>query len=134
MEASSSLTGQDLIELHVHGSPSVVQAVLHSLSRLQNLRPAEPGEFTMRAFENGRMDLTQVEGLRDLLNAETEIQRQLAIKQTGVSWFMYIFRLYFDTIVHTEYKPFPFCCRINFLHSTTKLGLILSPHHRLSRQ
>ena len=70
-----SYTGEAVVELHCHGSPAVLDAVLEALSTLPGLRPAEPGEFTRRALENGRMDLAQVEGLADLLDAETEAQR-----------------------------------------------------------
>lgn len=78
-EAPDSYTGDDLVELQCHGGRAVVAAVLRRLGRDPALRPAMPGEFTQRAFENGRMDLTQVEGLGDLLAAETEGQRRLAM-------------------------------------------------------
>lgn len=71
----ASYTGEAVVELHCHGSPAVLEAVLTALSTLPRLRPAEPGEFTRRALGNGRMDLAQVEGLADLLDAETEAQR-----------------------------------------------------------
>lgn len=79
--APASFTGEDSVELHLHGSPAVVAAVQSELSRLGS-RPAEPGEFTRRAFESGRLDLTQAEALADLLTAETEIQRRQAIANT----------------------------------------------------
>lgn len=72
-------TGEDLAELHVHGGRAVVAAVLAALAALDGLRPAEAGEFTRRAFENGRMDLSEAEGLADLLAAETEGQRRSAL-------------------------------------------------------
>jgi tRNA modification GTPase len=72
-------TGEDLAELHLHGGRAVVAAMLASLSQMNGLRPAEAGEFTRRAFENGRIDLAQAEGLADLLAAETESQRAAAI-------------------------------------------------------
>lgn len=72
-----------MIELHLHGSTAVVKAVLQALSSLEGFRPAEPGEFTRLAFDSGRMDLTEVEGLRDLIESETEAQRKLAIMQAG---------------------------------------------------
>jgi tRNA modification GTPase len=72
-------TGEDLAELHLHGGRAVVAAVLASLSQQKGLRPAQAGEFTRRAFENGRIDLAQAEGLADLLAAETESQRAAAI-------------------------------------------------------
>lgn len=72
-------TGEDLVELNLHGGRAVVAAVEAALAGLPGLRPAEPGAFTRRAFENGRLDLTQVEGLADLLAAETEHQRTAAL-------------------------------------------------------
>lgn len=72
-------TGEDLAELHLHGGRSVVAAVLHSLGELPGLRGARAGEFTRRAFENGRIDLAEAEGLADLLIAETEAQRRNAL-------------------------------------------------------
>jgi tRNA modification GTPase len=74
-------TGEDMVELHLHGGRAVVAAVLAELGRVPGLRPAEPGEFTRRAFENGRLDLTAVEGLADLIFAETEAQRARAMRQ-----------------------------------------------------
>ena len=77
----NSETGEDMAELQVHGGRAVIAAVLAALGRLEGLRPAEPGEFTRRAFENGRLDLTTVEGLADLIYAETEAQRRQAYRQ-----------------------------------------------------
>ena len=74
-----SATGEDLAELHVHGGRAVVAAVLNALGRMERCRPAHAGEFTRRALENGRIDLTEAEGLADLLVAETEAQRQSAL-------------------------------------------------------
>jgi tRNA modification GTPase len=79
MPAPHSFTGEDTAELQVHGSPAVVRALLRGLAALPCLRLAAPGEFTRRAFLNGRLDLTAVEGLGDLLEAETETQRQQAV-------------------------------------------------------
>ncbi|XP_054142632.1 tRNA modification GTPase GTPBP3, mitochondrial [Melozone crissalis] len=76
-----SFTGEDCAELHVHGGPAVVSGVLRALGRLPGLRPAEPGEFTRRAFAHGKLDLTAAEGLRDLIGAETEAQRRQALRQ-----------------------------------------------------
>lgn len=73
-----SFTGEPVVELHVHGSLAVVQAILGELSEIQNFRPAAAGEFTRRALDNRRLDLTQVEGLADLIEAETELQRRQA--------------------------------------------------------
>jgi tRNA modification GTPase len=78
-DGPASATGEDLLELHCHGGRAVVAAVLDALSRLDGLRSAEPGEFTRRALQNGRIDLTEAEGLADLLEAETEAQRRLAV-------------------------------------------------------
>lgn len=80
--APHSFTGEDVLELHVHGGVAVVDAVSDALAAL-GLRAAEPGEFTGRAFANGRMDLTAVEGLADLIAAQTEAQRRQAITQHG---------------------------------------------------
>jgi tRNA modification GTPase len=77
----ASFTGEDVAELHLHGGRAVVAAVLAALSELPGFRPAEAGEFTRRAFANGSMDLTQVEGLADLVQAETEAQRRQALRQ-----------------------------------------------------
>lgn len=71
-------TGEDSVELHLHGGRAIVAAVEAALSRLPGLRRAEPGEFTRRAFANGRIDLAEAEGLADLLIAETELQRRTA--------------------------------------------------------
>ena len=75
-----SFTGEDVVELHVHGSIAVVQAVLRELSTIQNLRHADAGEFTRRALENNRMDISRVEGLADLIDSETEAQRMQALR------------------------------------------------------
>jgi len=77
----ASFTGEDVAELHVHGGRAVVAAVLAALAELPGHRAAEAGEFTRRAFENGRADLTEVEGLADLIAAETEAQRRQALQQ-----------------------------------------------------
>lgn len=78
-----SATGEDLAELHLHGGRAVVAAVLGALGRVPGLRAAEPGEFTRRAFENGRIDLLEAEGLADLLEAETQSQRRAAMALAG---------------------------------------------------
>lgn len=78
-----SVTGESLVEIHCHGGRAVVAAILGALGRQRGLRPAEPGEFTRRALENGRMDLNAVEGLSDLLRAETETQRRAAMAMYG---------------------------------------------------
>lgn len=79
----ASFTGEDVAELQVHGGRAVVAAVLARLSAMDGLRPAEPGEFTRRAFVAGRLDLTEVEGLADLIRAETEAQRRQALRQAS---------------------------------------------------
>lgn len=79
--APHSETGEDVAELQLHGGRAVIAGVLSALSRIEGLRPAEPGEFTRRAFENGKLDLTAVEGLADLVMAETEGQRRQAFRQ-----------------------------------------------------
>jgi tRNA modification GTPase len=77
----NSETGEDTAELQLHGGRAVIAAALGALGRIDGLRPAEPGEFTRRAFENGKLDLTAVEGLADLIGAETEAQRRQAFRQ-----------------------------------------------------
>ncbi|MBU3029067.1 tRNA uridine-5-carboxymethylaminomethyl(34) synthesis GTPase MnmE [Paracoccus marinaquae] len=81
-EAGSSFTGEEVAELHLHGAPVVARRVGSALAAL-GARPAEAGEFTRRAFLNGRMDLAEVEGLGDLLEAETDAQRRLALRAAG---------------------------------------------------
>src|SRR5262245_24376590 len=79
--APHSETGEDVAELQLHGGRSVIASVFVALSKVAGLRPAEAGEFSRRAFENGKIDLTAVEGLADLVMAETEGQRRLAFRQ-----------------------------------------------------
>jgi tRNA modification GTPase len=79
--APHSFTGEDVVELHLHGSKAVMAALTRVLLQHSGLRLAEAGEFTRRAFLSGRMDLTQADGLADLLEAETEVQRQQAVRQ-----------------------------------------------------
>ena len=76
-------TGEDVAELHLHGGRAVVRAVEATLAALPGLRQAEPGEFTRRAFANGRIDLAEAEGLADLLAAETDLQRRAAMASAG---------------------------------------------------
>ena len=78
-----SFTGEDVAEFHVHGGRAVVAALLEALGRMRALRPAEPGEFSRRAFVAGRMDLTEAEGLADLIAADTTAQRRAALDQMG---------------------------------------------------
>jgi len=79
--APASFTGENVVELHVHGGRAVVDGVMGALSRMDGFRVAEPGEFTRRAFENSKMDLTAAEGLADLVDAETTAQRDQALRQ-----------------------------------------------------
>lgn len=84
-----SFTGEDVAELHLHGSIAVVSGVLSAFEHMNSqsshcvgrIRPAEAGEYTRRAFQNGKMDLTEVEGLADLLEAQTGVQRVQALNQ-----------------------------------------------------
>jgi tRNA modification GTPase len=79
--APSSATGENVAEFHIHGSRAVQAALFASLSALENVRAAEPGEFTRRAFENGKLDLTEAEALDDLIHADTDRQRRQALRQ-----------------------------------------------------
>jgi tRNA modification GTPase len=76
----ASATGEDVAEFHVHGGRAVLAALFAALSRFENVRAAEPGEFTRRAFENGKLDLTEAEGLDDLIHADTDRQRRQALR------------------------------------------------------
>jgi tRNA modification GTPase len=78
-DAPASSTGEDIVEFQCHGGHAVVDALLGVMTSIDGLRLAEPGEFTRRAFENGRIDLTEAEGLADLIEAETESQRKAAL-------------------------------------------------------
>ena len=75
-----SYTGEDMAEFHIHGSKAVIDALHHSISKIENCRLAESGEFTKLAFQNGKINLLKAESIADLISAETEIQRQQAIK------------------------------------------------------
>ncbi len=77
----ASATGEDVVEFHVHGGRAVLAALFAALSGFADVRPAEPGEFTRRAFENGKLDLTEAEGLDDLIHADTDRQRRQALRQ-----------------------------------------------------
>jgi tRNA modification GTPase len=79
--APASFTGEDVAEFHIHGGKAILDAVFVALSALPGLRPAEAGEFTRRAVENGKLDLTRAEALADLIDAETESQRRQALRQ-----------------------------------------------------
>ncbi len=77
----ASATGEDVAEFHVHGGRAVLSSLFAALSGIENIRAAEPGEFTRRAFENGKLDLTEAEGLDDLIHADTDRQRRQALRQ-----------------------------------------------------
>jgi len=97
--APASFTGEDIAELHIHGGRAVIEAVLVAVGDVPGTRPAEAGEFTRRAFENGKLDLTAVEGLADLIDAETEAQRVQALRQSDGA----LARLYArwrETLIH----------------------------------
>lgn len=79
--APASFTGEDVLEFHLHGGRAVIEAVIGALAGIEGCRPAEAGEFTRRAFENGKLDLTEVEGLADLIESQTEAQRRQALRQ-----------------------------------------------------
>ena len=79
----ATATGEDLAEFHCHGGRAVLSGVCASLGQIEGLRAAQPGEFTRRAFANGRIDLAEAEGLADLLEAETDLQRSAALAQMG---------------------------------------------------
>ena len=78
--APNSYTGEDLAEFHVHGSRAVINAMHSAIAKIKNCRLAEPGEFTKRAFQNGRINLLKAESIADLISSETEIQRKQAVK------------------------------------------------------
>lgn len=80
-ESPNSFTGEDVVEFHTHGGRAIAHAVTEALSALPGFRMAEPGEFTRRAFENGKLDLTEAEAIADLVDAETEAQRRQALRQ-----------------------------------------------------
>src|SRR6476659_1922756 len=77
----ASATGEDVVEFHVHGGRAVLAALFAALAAFDQVRAAEPGEFTRRAFENGKLDLTEAEGLDDLIPADTDRQRRQALRQ-----------------------------------------------------
>ena len=77
----ASATGEDVAEFHAHGGRAVLAALLAAISKIPNTRAAEPGEFTRRAFENGKLDLTEADGLDDLIHADTDRQRRQALRQ-----------------------------------------------------
>ncbi|MDX3928405.1 MAG: tRNA uridine-5-carboxymethylaminomethyl(34) synthesis GTPase MnmE [Shinella sp.] len=96
-----SFTGEDCAELHVHGGPAVVRAVLEALSQIPELRSADAGEFSRRAFHNSKLDLVELEGLADLIAAETEMQRRLAAEQ-AVGGQSRIYNAWSDRLTHAR--------------------------------
>lgn len=84
-KAPASFTGEDVVEYHLHGGRAVIDGVLSALASVPDCRLAEPGEFTKRAFENGKLDLTEAEAIADLIDAETEAQKLQALDQLGGS-------------------------------------------------
>ena len=102
-----SYTGEDMAEIHVHGGRAVIKAIHKSISKVKNCRLAEPGEFTKLAFQNGKINLLKAESIADLISAETEIQRQQAIKiMNGKSadQFNYLREKLLKTLSHIEAK------------------------------
>ncbi len=80
-KAPASFTGEDIVEIHSHGSKAVIACLLENLGNIEGFRLAEPGEFSKRAFYNGKMDLTEAEGLADLIDSETREQQKYALRQ-----------------------------------------------------
>ena len=102
-----SYTGEDMAEIHIHGSKAVIDALHHSISNIENCRLAEPGEFTKLAFQNGKINLLKAESIADLISAETEIQRKQAIKiMNGKSadQFNFLRDKLLKTLSHVEAK------------------------------
>ncbi len=86
-KAPHSFTGENTVEINCHGSKAVIKSIINALSSLQDFRQAEAGEFSRRAFYNGKMDLTEADGLADLIDAETELQQKIALRQMGGTLF-----------------------------------------------
>ena len=82
-----SFTGENIVEINCHGSKAVIRSLINSLSAINGFRLAEPGEFSRRAFYNGKMDLTEADGLADLIDAETSLQQKIALRQVGGNLF-----------------------------------------------
>jgi len=127
--APASFTGEDVVELHLHGGRAVVAAVLDALSRLPGLRPAEAGAFTHRAFDHGKLDLTAVEGLADLVAAETEAQRRLALRQSGGA----LARLYDDWRERLLTATAMIEAAIDFPDEDLPASLIVQVHHKMKQ-
>src|ERR1700710_1191054 len=110
-EGPASFTGEDLAEFHIHGGRAIVEAVLLEIGRQPACRPAEPGEFTRRAVEHGKLDITQAEAILDLIDAETEAQRRQAVRQyqgalTGLyeGWREHLIRALAWTEAHIDFS------------------------------
>ena len=86
-KAPKSYTGEDMVEITIHGGGAVIKKIINILSNMRGLRISRPGEFTRRAFENNKLDLTQVEAIADIVNAETEMQRKQAISHLSGHFF-----------------------------------------------
>ena len=86
-KSPASFTGEDTVEINCHGSKAVIRSFLEALSALPDFRLAEPGEFSRRSFYNGKMDLTEADGLADLIDAETSLQQKVALQQMGGTLF-----------------------------------------------
>ena len=82
-KSPNSFTGEDTVEINCHGSKAVIRAIIDALSKLPDFRMAEPGEYSRRAFYNGKMDLTEADGLADLIEAETSLQRSTHLLQSN---------------------------------------------------
>jgi tRNA modification GTPase len=110
-KAPNSFTGEEVVELHTHGSLAVIRQMLDALGTIEGLRPAEAGEFTRRAFINGKLDLTQAEGLADLIEATTDQQKSQAMRQLEGSLSQYyeeLRRRMVQALAHMEaYIDFP---------------------------
>lgn len=98
-KAPASFTGEEVVEYHLHGGRAVINAMIDALSRLEGYRLAEPGEFTRRAFENGKMELTAAEAVADLIHAETAFQKEQALRQMGGA-LAHLYQGWTDRLAH----------------------------------
>ncbi|GLV57767.1 uncharacterized protein CBL_21024 [Carabus blaptoides fortunei] len=127
----NSFSGEDCFELQVHGGTAVISAILNALRSLPDLRPAEPGEFTRKAFHNGKLDLIEVEGLADLLEAKTELQRKQALIQTeGVlnelynSWRAVLVKAVAHIEAHIDFEESEILERELFKNTVTEVQIV----------
>lgn len=109
----------------MHSGRAILSSVLSALGSFPSLRIAERGEFTRRAFESGRIDLTEVEGLHDLINADTSSQRQAALQATGVSWPIYLVELLLISFVQGILKDRFESLRATILRSLSFLEALI---------